>query len=622
MLETNDISARTQQEPDEDGAAQNKIQTYNTHIPEQSLASWWWWWEIGAALLSVISMALIVGLLLNINDTPLSSWAFPIQPNSLLAVLTTLAKTTLLVPVASCIGQLKWRHFTLLRRSLDHLQLYDDASRGPWGSAAMVYDLISHVPAMFVPLCLAVLSITALGIDPSAQQIISVQSREIKSSNASVLTSRTGAYFSQIWDLRMADWKAEVDPALGSEAFPGVEIFSKAEKSREFLKFQKALYSAMSGSMPEPYYTCPEPALRCVWDDFSTLGICGRYRNITDSVMQNCSVHEPTSFESPFIYTTCDFWYLDSTEGSMCSSSNPNPISLSYIRSDNKALLDDLIFDISIANTSASIASIWIVKAMNITSDFDGDIIRTYESYASDFYWCDKVLHGTRTSNRGLTTSSVGTTPWAGMDGSSCSLDDISNPPGLYAAGSIFPYLFNLDNKTTYNISGPAYQGMSTSLESLVAETLNTDETGNELSSLIWVNTMETFTHNLADMLTVYMLTPKGDNMNVTTVPGYMIYNDTYIQIEWQWLILPLFETILTCVLLVVTIILTRGQPLMKNSTIALLVHGLSGWTPGELQLPKPETAENLDKLARDMTVRWTKDQEGILKFSREDGSG
>lgn len=43
---------------------------------------------------------------------------------------------------------------------------------------------------------------------------------------------------------------------------------------------------------------------------------------------------------------------------------------------------------------------------------------------------------------------------------------------------------------------------------------------------------------------------------------------------------------LLTIILLNVTIILTRGRPLLKNSAIALLIHGLSGWTPEELQAP------------------------------------
>lgn len=276
---------------------------------------------------------------------------------------------------------------------------------------------------------------------------------------------------------------------------------------------------------------------------------------------------------------------------------------------------------------------------MDVMSDFDGARFRQYESYTSDFYWCDKVLSGTRTSIQGLTTTSVKTTPWAGMDGSSCSSSDISNPKGLSAAGVEFPYFFNLDNRTTYNISGRTYQSMAEFLGSLIGESLNAGVTGIistdasglvtpepgipsqafQLSKFMWANDIEAFTNNLADVLTINMLTPKGDNMNVTTVTGYMIFDDTYIQIEWPWLILPLFETMFTCVLLAVTVVLTRNQPLLKNSSIALLVHGLAGWTPEELKILQPETAESLEMLAGDMTARLTKDERGVLKFSRED---
>jgi len=89
----------------------------------------------------------------------------PIQLNSLLDVLIAIVKTSMMVPIASYIGQLEWQHFILRPRNLRRLQIFDDASHGPWGSAVLAYRFAFRVRA-FVVLGLAVVSILALGIDP------------------------------------------------------------------------------------------------------------------------------------------------------------------------------------------------------------------------------------------------------------------------------------------------------------------------------------------------------------------------------------------------------------------------------------------------------------------------
>ncbi|KAH8163893.1 hypothetical protein CIB48_g4364 [Xylaria polymorpha] len=156
----------------------------------------WWWWEISAAGLSLLGTSLIVALLSNIDGLPLNSWMLPIQPNSVLAILTTTTtKTSLLVPVTACIGQLKWRHFILQPRPLlDQLQKFDNASRGSWGSAMLLYLLIFRVRSLIV-LFLAATTLLELGIESSAHQIISFESKEVKVANRTVLATRTEAYF-------------------------------------------------------------------------------------------------------------------------------------------------------------------------------------------------------------------------------------------------------------------------------------------------------------------------------------------------------------------------------------------------------------------------------------------
>jgi len=158
--------------------------------------SWWWWWEIGAAVLSMISMLLITVVLFKVQNEPLQNWTLPIQPNSLIAVFTTIGRTAMMVPIASCIAQLKWRHFDHRARRLNHLQLFEDATRGPWGAATMLYSV--RYQALLAS-TLALVTVIALGIEPSTQQILSFPHRVTTLSNVSAEIGLADEYVSKAY---------------------------------------------------------------------------------------------------------------------------------------------------------------------------------------------------------------------------------------------------------------------------------------------------------------------------------------------------------------------------------------------------------------------------------------
>ncbi|KAI0191885.1 hypothetical protein F4808DRAFT_476002 [Astrocystis sublimbata] len=143
--------------------------------------SWWWWWEILAMLLSLASMGLLAYVLSKINGIPLEAWSLPIVPQSVIAILTTAGKTALLVPVASCISQLKWHHFTKPRKLID-LQLFDGASRGPWGSTLLVWHLAFRA-RLLVALGFAIVTVLVLG---SNSDLLAIQSSIVNGATGSV----------------------------------------------------------------------------------------------------------------------------------------------------------------------------------------------------------------------------------------------------------------------------------------------------------------------------------------------------------------------------------------------------------------------------------------------------
>lgn len=100
----------------------------------------WWTWELCAILTSLISLAAIVLVLLLHEGRPLPDWPWSITINSLVSIFATIMSGTMLVPVAAGIGQAKW-HWFQKDHALSDIEIYDQASRGPWGALKMVWQI-------------------------------------------------------------------------------------------------------------------------------------------------------------------------------------------------------------------------------------------------------------------------------------------------------------------------------------------------------------------------------------------------------------------------------------------------------------------------------------------------
>ena len=128
-----------------------------------------WAWELLSSTFSLACISAVVIILLCIQNKPLESWKFPLQPNTLVSIFSTLSKSALLVAVAEGISQLKWIYFRERRHRLYDLQVFEYASRGPWGSLTLLAVLrLQAVVASFG----AVITIASLAMDPFVQEVL------------------------------------------------------------------------------------------------------------------------------------------------------------------------------------------------------------------------------------------------------------------------------------------------------------------------------------------------------------------------------------------------------------------------------------------------------------------
>jgi hypothetical protein len=67
-----------------------------------------WVYEILASLISLVMLAAIFGVLHHYDSSDVDLWSHAWALSSLVGLLATISQTTLAVPLASCISQLKW----------------------------------------------------------------------------------------------------------------------------------------------------------------------------------------------------------------------------------------------------------------------------------------------------------------------------------------------------------------------------------------------------------------------------------------------------------------------------------------------------------------------------------
>ncbi|KAI1193690.1 hypothetical protein F5X97DRAFT_338685 [Nemania serpens] len=215
-----------------------------------------WRFQILAATLATTSYVTLISVVACYADRPLSEWIFhdTFSINGLVALLSTMMKSALLVPITSAIGQEKWAWFSSPTinsqklskpgKPLRDLQCLDDASRGPWGSFIWLTRTISQ--PNFVQIG-ALLTILAIGIDTFSQNIINIRSRSVGS------TIRGGVPFAQ-----------------NVSATPRSTLLA-------------AIYQGIfSDNIPDLQVSCPTG--NCSWEAVPSVGVCGKCFDITDKM--------------------------------------------------------------------------------------------------------------------------------------------------------------------------------------------------------------------------------------------------------------------------------------------------------------------------------------------------
>ncbi|KAI0191798.1 hypothetical protein EV127DRAFT_492723 [Xylaria flabelliformis] len=562
---------------------------------------WWWWWEIIAVVICIASTAGLVALLKTIDNTPLRQWSFLIQPNSAVASLTTISKVALLVPTASCISQLKWSHFVGASRKLADLQLFDAASRGPWGSLVFLLQVSSPVKAL-VTVGFSLLTILALGLDTSAQQLLQFPIQETKVNDGSVMMGAATGYSSK-------------SITLNSKVIP----------------LQFAILNTLQGSTFDSYFTCPSNAVRCKWNSLTTLGVCSSWNSVSvasDGCAMTTAIAPGT--KSNATYAVCNYTMSNPHSGNpkLAAAIFPQQMNLTFripsvdLISGNKFFESHFIPGPFEYPSGTEFGEFWALKGPRTTSfstqaSFNPPEV---EAFFASFWWCSKRFQGVTAEPSGVQYAATSAERLNFLSNTTTTNDTIED-------GSTFIYATN-STGLNYTMDESAFESLPEYFHTLlVAE--GSDEFGEigapsllSIGALLYQQDLKNITASMADTLTNILRSRALDeNANITNITGKAVYDETYIRIHWVWLLLPLVETTLVTLLFILSVVITSKQPLLKDSVLAYLATAVrddAQRTP-DLRVSQQTSQQDLDRLAEGMVVKLEPDEHGQFEFFKKD---
>jgi hypothetical protein len=237
---------------------EEKLWSYNSsgNIVER------WLLEIISWLISAICMGAIIAVLVVLRDQPVTKWPLTnvgLTMNAFVSILSRVAGAALLLPVAEALGQLKWSWFIKGNsKKMWDFEMFDNASRGPWGSLL----LLIHTRGKTIAALGALVTLFALALDPFFQQVV---------------------IFPEKWTLQQTNSSiprvVRYEPSYVKEFLNGDEAGQQVQDiatTTDSFFLENGTHPVLYGNGTRPDIPLSCPTSKCTWPAYETLGMCSQ----------------------------------------------------------------------------------------------------------------------------------------------------------------------------------------------------------------------------------------------------------------------------------------------------------------------------------------------------------
>ncbi|QDS77432.1 hypothetical protein FKW77_006658 [Venturia effusa] len=568
--------------------------------PLRRVSSRWWFWELTSITISLSSLLAIIITLRVFDGKPLPEIPFGITLNTIASLLGTVVKTTLLLVVSSALSQLKWLWFHEKERQLHDLQVYDEASRGPWGAMVLLRTSKFSVASLG-----ALIVLFLLGFDPFIQQLITTPQRTLSVPEKTTAIPRATSF----------NQSAEFGAFHQVDAGVETRLLGKYPEIGVTL----AVENGINTKTPLVDFAPVCPSSNCTWPPFSSLGLCSKCVNVTDYARNNwnCQTLNDTNRACTYKLPSSNFSY---TYFSVAANTTAG------LDIEGSGELRQRIWA-SRLNQSTSNENAFQRVSRIVMENGDASIIPGATR--------EQVLQATE-----CTLSMCVAQHRISVQGGKAlqsRIGDAEQPfvteLGPFSIGTRVP-TFNVSSATirgeeyfidgTYTLDALASAIEATLIGNVTAETLNITSPEGDRSldgGLMWTSDINRFLYaeldftnamsNVATSVSNYMR-----SLSHKSVIGESLTQETYIRVKWAWITFPAVLVLGGALLLLFAILETdrKGVEVWKYSCLPLLFHSVDDESAtrvedmGKRQLA---TVEEMEDEAKRIRVRLGKEEDG-----------
>jgi hypothetical protein len=509
----------------------------------QYLMSDSWTLEYVAMAISIIALICIAVMLSLYDKKTLSSWSHVISLNTVLSTLGTIMKGFLMIPVCSCLGQLKWLWFSRNAQALHDFQLFDQASRGPWGSTLLLFRLkFWHLASIG-----ASVTLLALASDSFVQQSVSYPSWKVPQSQKTASVPYAQAFR-----------QYEAATFGGTNTYVGEPMMAAM--------YNGVFSSNLTQSSSSLQVTCATG--NCTFPPYASLGVCSQCADVS-STLQSTSVEIPSDPSGP------------GEEGAGGAYGTrftlPNGLSslwtdraVAFLNMSSPAKLNsDALSAYLRTGTISTISVIGFSRGFGMPFAVDCVwyfCVRSYNSSSSSTYFQENI-----------------TSTYGPIEGGLIKNGPFSRPSTTFELpSSVFPDIKNQNRTFGWDpLALKALQSaLQTSMTGTVGITNQTEQyhTSNIAQGFYYqgIGDMYAIVNTVSTIAEAFTNTIRKLPQEHVTGTAYAV--ETHIVVQWLWLLLPLLMVLLATAFLGFTVRQSGKSriPSWRSSALAVMEHGIN----------------------------------------------